>query len=151
MREGVAFAVMPCCHGAKGSSGTALKAAAKALGLGVGLATDLGRYGVVAAAGSGYQARLRLIDDKITPENRIIIGLPRPTTAVPVAELSGQLYDSELGREVMPDDGIRADALERLAGAYKAAYRGCPAATEAEMDDGSDDGSIATERNREAV
>jgi len=111
---GVEFAVMPCCHGEKGAQGLATKQAAKVLGVRLGTLTDAARYGVIAAAGGGWGARLRTIDAAITPENRILVGV----------------LDSEKGDERAER---RGQVLGKLAGAYTWAYSDKPYA-EASLD-----------------
>ena len=70
----VEFFVMGCCHGSTSRQGKSYKESAKELGVSLGLLVDTARYGVIAQR-EGYVAKIRTIDSKITPENRILIGL----------------------------------------------------------------------------
>ena len=69
---GVDFAVMPCCH-RDATPGSTMRQVASALGIHVHAAVDVARLG--AWASRGYDCRFRTIDDSITPENRVLIGL----------------------------------------------------------------------------
>ena len=64
------FAVMPCCH--KDPHGE-MKSAAAALGISLGTVMDLALIGSIQ--GAGHRASLRTIDESITPQNRVVIGL----------------------------------------------------------------------------
>ena len=68
----VDFAVMPCCQRDTLTQGQ-LSIAAKDLGIREGEAIDIARLGSVVAR--GYDCRWRTIDKKITPVNRLLVGL----------------------------------------------------------------------------
>jgi len=74
---GVHAAVMPCCQ--KDLTGGSWKALGKSLGVGIGSIMDVLLAGKVSSWNSGkeagvhYQVRMKTIDKKITPQNRIIL------------------------------------------------------------------------------
>ena len=70
----VEFAVCGCCHGSISKQGRSMKQSAKELGVPLGLFVDTTRFGMIANR-KGFIAKLRTIDKKITPENRILIGI----------------------------------------------------------------------------
>ena len=61
---------------------------AKALGVSQHEAIDVARLGSILAR--GYDCRWRTIDATITPENRILVGLARPSPAAALARLRVQ-------------------------------------------------------------
>lgn len=67
---GVDFAVMPCCHR---DDRKQMCHVAKSLGITEHAAIDVARMGAIVA--HGYDCRWRTIDESITPENRILVGL----------------------------------------------------------------------------
>ena len=73
----VEFAVCGCCHGSISKQGRSMKQSAKELGVSLGLFVDTTRFGIIANR-KGFIAKLRTIDTKITPENRILIGSDGP-------------------------------------------------------------------------
>lgn len=104
-------AVMSCCP--KDEDGGRLKSAAKALGVPLGAAADLVLFGRMHER--GLTCRVKTIDARITPMNRILI--VTPGDPVGAAEARRQFRDG---------------ARKRLAGAYVAAHadglrRGQPA------------------------
>ena len=64
-----AVAVLPCCYDEERSDSAGLKA-----WMDVGLAVDAVR--VVRLREAGYRVYLRTIPEEITPQNRLIVGLP---------------------------------------------------------------------------
>eukprot|EP00438_Fugacium_kawagutii_P010222 Skav234254 [mRNA] locus=scaffold1464:683874:685073:- [translate_table: standard] len=74
----VEFAIMPCCHGEESRKGMMMLNTAKNLDLEHGLLIDIARLGVIEES-PGYKASMKRIDEDITPQNRILIGL-RETT-----------------------------------------------------------------------
>ena len=70
----VEFCIMGCCHGSTSKQGKAIKQSAKELGVSLGMLVDTARFGIIAQR-EGYIAKIRTIDESITPENRILIGL----------------------------------------------------------------------------
>ena len=70
----VEFAVCGCCHGSTSKQGRSMKQSAKELGVPLGLFVDTTRFGIIVNR-KGFIAKFRTIDKKITPENRILIGL----------------------------------------------------------------------------
>ena len=70
----VEFCVLGCCHGETSKQGRATKVSAKELGISLGMLVDTARYGLIANR-DGYIAKIKTIDEKITPENRILVGL----------------------------------------------------------------------------
>ena len=94
---GVDFAVMPCCH-RDATPGSTMRQVASALGIHVHAAVDVARLG--AWASRGYDCRFRTIDDSITPENRVLIGLaPRgrataTDAAAAIEAARRKVYDS---------------------------------------------------------
>ncbi|KAL3916688.1 MAG: hypothetical protein SGILL_005064 [Bacillariaceae sp.] len=69
-RYGVHVAVMPCCQ-KDHSPGSSWKAAGKNLSLPVGEVMDLLQCGKIMALGT-HDVRMKVIDSKITPQNRLI-------------------------------------------------------------------------------
>ena len=75
--RGVHVSVMPCCQ--KDTSGGAWKAVARSMGIGIGPLMDLLAAGRAMAPNSGasvgmtYRVKMKLIDEKITPQNRLIM------------------------------------------------------------------------------
>ena len=69
---GVHVAIMPCCQ--KDVTGGSWKAAAKLLGIGIAPTMDLLACGKIMSWKNNYQVRMKTIDAKITPQNRIILG-----------------------------------------------------------------------------
>lgn len=74
----VEFAIMPCCHGEESRKGMMMLNTAKNLNLEHGLLIDLARLGVIEES-PGYKASMKRIDESITPQNRILIGLREST------------------------------------------------------------------------
>ena len=74
LNANVEFCVLGCCHGGTSKQGRATKISAKELGVSLGMLVDTARYGVIAGR-DGYIAKIKTIDAKITPENRILVGL----------------------------------------------------------------------------
>lgn len=74
----VEFAIMPCCQGEESRKGMMMLNTAKNLNLPHGLLIDIARLGVIEES-PGYKASMKRIDENITPQNRILIGL-RETT-----------------------------------------------------------------------
>ena len=72
--RGVDFAVMPCCQRDLATSGQ-MAHVAKSLGIAEHAAIDVARLGGIVAR--GYDCRWRTIDVKITPQNRLLVGLAR--------------------------------------------------------------------------
>jgi 8-oxo-dGTP pyrophosphatase MutT (NUDIX family) len=70
-RYGVHCAVMPCCQ-KDGSEGATWKAASKNLSVPIAPLMDLLQCGKVMALGT-HDVRMKCIDPKITPQNRIIV------------------------------------------------------------------------------
>lgn len=70
-RHGVHCAVMPCCQKDL-SEGATWKAASKNLSIPIACIMDLLQCGKIMALGS-YDVRMKTIDPKITPQNRIIV------------------------------------------------------------------------------
>lgn len=74
---GVHVTVMPCCQ--KDLSGGSFKAFGKQLSMNIGVLMDILAAGKVMSWNNGkksrvkYQVKMKLIDDKITPQNRIIL------------------------------------------------------------------------------
>eukprot|EP00553_Chaetoceros_curvisetus_P002514 CAMPEP_0204616886 /NCGR_PEP_ID=MMETSP0717-20131115/4020_1 /ASSEMBLY_ACC=CAM_ASM_000666 /TAXON_ID=230516 /ORGANISM="Chaetoceros curvisetus" /LENGTH=495 /DNA_ID=CAMNT_0051630261 /DNA_START=76 /DNA_END=1563 /DNA_ORIENTATION=+ len=105
---GVHAAVMPCCQ--KDLTGGSWKAAGKSLGIGIGPLLDVLVAGKVMSWASGeksgvsYQVRMKLIDRKITPQNRIIL-----------CKAEGLHESSSMASE-------RIKAHEKLERAYKKAH-----------------------------
>lgn len=77
-RAGCSVATMSCCHSRK-THGDAIWHAARAHNLNFGAAADMATLGRMQAL--GMDVRFRQIDAKITPENRILIGLPQTPEA----------------------------------------------------------------------
>jgi 8-oxo-dGTP pyrophosphatase MutT (NUDIX family) len=81
LRYGVQVAVMPCCQ-RDSTQGCNWKAASKNLGLPIPVTMDLllaGKamsWGVGSKAGVAYDVRLKTINSRITPQNRIIFCRP---------------------------------------------------------------------------
>lgn len=95
-------ATMACCHSKK-THGDQVWHAARDLGLPGGAACDLVTMGMLRER--GYDCRWRTIDPAITPENRIIIGIP--------------LSPAEQGRQ-RTEVGLRHEALKST---YQRAHR----------------------------
>ena len=82
-RFGVQVAVMPCCQ-RDTSPGCAWKAASKNLGIPVNYVMDLLLAGKAMSWSVGleaqvtYDVRMRLINHKLTPQNRLILCRPKP-------------------------------------------------------------------------
>jgi hypothetical protein len=96
MNANVEFCVLGCCHGDTSKQGRATKISAKELGVSLGMLVDTARYGVIAGR-DGYMAKIKTIDAKITPENRILVGLYDATsqqehTATALAKVA-RVYD----------------------------------------------------------
>jgi hypothetical protein len=74
---GVHIAVMPCCH--KDLSGGSFKAFGKQIQMNIGVLMDVLTAGKVMSWNNGkesrtkYQVKMKMIDEKITPQNRIIL------------------------------------------------------------------------------
>ena len=75
--HGVHVTVMPCCQ--KDLTGGSFKAFGKQLSMNIGVVMDILAAGKVMSWNNGkksrvkYQVKMKLIDDKITPQNRIIL------------------------------------------------------------------------------
>jgi len=108
---GVHAAVMPCCQ--KDLTGGSWKATGKSLGIGIETLLDVLVAGKVMSwtngerSGVSYQVRMKTIDAKITPQNRVI--LCRALEASTPGALGG------LGRE-------KNEAHAKLERAYKKAH-----------------------------
>ena len=72
INQGVSFACMPCCHADRNNGQT--QQAAKSVGLKVGEAVDIMRMGSIQDR--GFSCYFRVLEPGITPENRILIGIP---------------------------------------------------------------------------
>ena len=72
--RGVDFAVLPCCHKDLHTSHQ-MGVVAKSLQISEHAAIDVARLGSIVSR--GYDCRWRTIDPKITPQNRMMIGLAR--------------------------------------------------------------------------
>ena len=70
----VEFAIMPCCQGEESRKGQMMLNAAKNLKIPHDTLIDIARLGVIEAS-PGYKASMKRIDDSITPQNRVLIGL----------------------------------------------------------------------------
>jgi hypothetical protein len=74
---GVHVAVMPCCH--KDLSGGSYKSFGTQIGMNIGMMMDILTAGKVMSWNNGresgvkYQVKMKLIDEKITPHNRVIL------------------------------------------------------------------------------
>lgn len=77
----VEFAIMPCCQGEDSRKGKMMLNAARNLNMPMGQLIDIARLGVIEAS-PGYKATLKRIDENITPQNRILIGLRETTKDV---------------------------------------------------------------------
>ena len=77
--RGVDFAVMPCCQRDLLTQNQ-LAIAAKGMRISEGEAIDLARLGGICAR--GYDCRWRTIDKKITPVNRLLVGLSKVKQSV---------------------------------------------------------------------
>lgn len=99
---GVHVTVMPCCQ-KDISDGSSFKAFAKQVGIGIGLMMDLLSAGKVMSwnngidAGVKYQVRMKTIDGKITPQNRLIL----------CKAMGLQEYESEINKVDIAHDRLK--------------------------------------------
>eukprot|EP00005_Dracoamoeba_jomungandri_P003977 CAMPEP_0174258790 /NCGR_PEP_ID=MMETSP0439-20130205/7733_1 /TAXON_ID=0 /ORGANISM="Stereomyxa ramosa, Strain Chinc5" /LENGTH=211 /DNA_ID=CAMNT_0015342429 /DNA_START=223 /DNA_END=859 /DNA_ORIENTATION=- len=102
---GVEVAIMACCHkdGVKLPSKNQYRVAAKYLGLPLGAVKDVATLGKILQA--GYECRWRTIDEKITPQNRILVAL-KPKDGSAKQQLAHQ-----------------QQSTQRLTNAYMAAHK----------------------------
>ena len=128
---GVHVAVMPCCQ--KDLSGGSWKAAGKSLGIGIAPMMDILTCGKIMSWKNGhdvghgrghgvtYQVRMKMIDAKITPQNRIILA-----RAVAVEKEGGADTDTHAAggsQNASKSHNARvAVAHEKLERAYKNAH-----------------------------
>ena len=71
---GVEFAIMTCCQGEESQRGLMMRNTGKLLDIEHGTVIDLARLGVIDGS-PGYKAMMKCIDPRITPQNRILLGL----------------------------------------------------------------------------
>mmetsp|Transcript_18236 Transcript_18236/g.44057 ORF Transcript_18236/g.44057 Transcript_18236/m.44057 type:complete len:389 (+) Transcript_18236:328-1494(+) len=115
-RYGVHVAAMPCCQ-KDFSPGRCWKQSSQQLKIGIPITIDLLQCGRVMGLGT-YDVRMKMIDSKITPQNRII--LCRPIQLVGDDETSSSSQDNtrSVGRRQAKIDAAHA----RLEQAYKKAH-----------------------------
>ena len=115
-RYGVHVAAMPCCQ-KDFSPGRCWKSSSQQLGIGIPVTIDLLQCGRIMGLGT-YDVRMKMIDPKITPQNRII--LCRPLQSLDDVESSGRSLAK------MRSDGSRQAKIDaahaRLEQAYKKAH-----------------------------
>ena len=108
--QGVNVSVMPCCQ--RDRSGGAWKSLGKQIGIGIGPLMDVLLAGKAMSASCGkdagvsYNVKIKLIDEKITPQNRIIM-----------------CKASSLGKGKSREDRSRDASHDKLERAYIAAHR----------------------------
>lgn len=94
----VEFAIMPCCQGEESRKGMMMLNTAKNLNIPHGTLIDIARLGVIEAS-PGYKATMKRIDENITPQNRILIGLRETTEDIERRQSDKQRFLQKMARK----------------------------------------------------